>query len=80
MASHKPGQEPALHIMIDSQNRAWRIMPDDGDEWIDIGIAPRPKTTWQAFWHHVFHGLLMQYSLSDVFDFAWRNRHISNID
>jgi hypothetical protein len=47
---------------------------DHGPSGIDLGRVPRPRGGWQTFWHHVHHGLMMRYRLTEVLRFSWANR------
>lgn len=55
--------------------RLWQVLPDDSQsDVIHLGTAPKPTTVWRTFVYHVCHGLIMQYPLSDVLLWSWRNR------
>lgn len=68
----KPGQEPSTDVMF-IRNKQW-VCVDYGQDWVHLGIAPRPKTQWQAFIHHIAHGVLMNYPVWDVLVWSWKNR------
>ncbi len=54
--------------------RWWSEHIANDPNWIALGYAPRPHTTWQTFRHHVLHGLLMGYRLMPVLAWSWLNR------
>lgn len=60
--------------LIEYEGRLWYAVPEPDSDWIHLGVAPMPRTTWQTFVYHVCHGFLMRYPLVDVLVFSWRNR------
>lgn len=68
----KPGEEPAMSVMF-IRGEQW-VKIDPSDNWIQLGIAPRPRNEWQNFTHHICHGIIMQYPLLDVIVWSWKNR------
>jgi len=46
------------------------ITPDLPDEWISIGLVPKPKTQLGWFVYHMVHGLMMRYPFHRVLAFS----------
>lgn len=69
----KPADVPPVRVKY-WRGKQWREVPD-GPDWIFLGIAPTPQTTWQALLYHILHGLIMRYPIADVLRWSWRNRH-----
>jgi hypothetical protein len=68
----RPGDEPST-VIRPFRGKMW-VKYDYGDDWLLMGIAPRPKTVWQTLVYHICHGLIMQYPLRDVLIWSWKNR------
>ena len=47
----------------------WYSEPSD-DDWIILRYVPKPKTTWETFWYHIHHGMLMRYGVLRVVKFS----------
>ena len=60
-------------VIQEFEDGLWRKIVDS-DEWIDLGIAPRPKNVWQGLLHHICHGILMQYNIFLIIGFSWKHR------
>ena len=67
-------------LMVEQDGRWW-VRDDAGPEWVHLGYAPTPRTTWQTVRYHLGHGLVMGYRLRDVVAWSWRNRRsFANLD
>lgn len=74
----KPGDDmPAAEIGECEDGGLWYNVTDymhPDSAWIHLGIAPRPRTTWEVILYHIGNGLVMQYPLLSILSFAWQNR------
>jgi len=70
----EPDYELPIEESIEIDGSIWVKEPDSYD-WMPLGIAPTPRSSWQIFWYHVGHGLVMQYPLWSILKFSWKNRH-----
>ena len=46
------------------------VTPNLPDEWIEVGLVPKPTTRFGWFKYHLFHGLLMGYPVHRVIAFS----------
>ena len=56
--------------IIDDAGAKYERLPDEGGDWISIGLVPRPRTRLGWVLHHLAHGLAMRYPVWKVLGFA----------
>jgi hypothetical protein len=61
------------HVIRRLKGEWWVKMPSD-EQTVFLGTAPKPRNQFEAFIHHVCHGLMMRYPLKDVLVWSWQNR------
>jgi hypothetical protein len=65
---------PIFEEYYDEDGVGWHEMPSDDSDWLMLGVAPKPRNSWQGFWYHVFHGLLMRYGILEVLVWSFKHR------